>query len=120
MFASFVLTLSVDILTQVCLPRLARGFAFVVSPLLCPTRRAVRHPAQGRRSQAGFLGWCPTKISLREAAVRWRGTSLHPDSGPVLPLISPRATEEREELILALWCPHTGPSTPWWGPAGID
>lgn len=32
MFASFVLMLSVDIHTQVCFPRLARGFVFVVSP----------------------------------------------------------------------------------------
>lgn len=37
--------------------------------------------------------------------MHWTGTSLDPVSGPGLPLISLRATEERAELIPGRWCP---------------
>lgn len=60
----------------------------------------------------------PAKLSLPEAAVG-RRTGPDGDARTRLPLVSLRATEEREELILVL-CVHTRPSTPWSNPAGID
>lgn len=106
MFASYVLVLSVDILTEFCLPFTARGsLRHATSPLPSQLGKAEEHHSQAE------IPWCPALVlqnvvcrklqyAGEERALPW---APDPDSAMFHLLISVRATEEGEELILSFF-----------------